>query len=126
MSGHRLAPSSATALAAAADRTIDASDELTRENFCLFLGAYKPPFSPRRLIPDARGVRGSRTTNELFFVRGRSLFAVKIDANGSLVGAPAPPTDIVGVSDPGLPRRTTPCPTAECWWALMSRSRRTR
>jgi hypothetical protein len=53
--------------------------------------------------PDARGVRWSRTTNELFFVRGHTLFAVRLDANGSLVGEPSPLTDIVGESDPGLP-----------------------
>ena len=80
-----------------------ASDELSRGNFDMFLAAYQPPLSPRRLIPDARGVRWSRTTNEVFFVRGHNLFAVKIGANGSLVGEPAPITDIVGESDPGLP-----------------------
>ena len=80
-----------------------ASDELTRGNFDLFLAAYRPPLSPRRLIPDARGVRWSRTTNEVFFVRGHTLFAVRIGANGASVGEPASVTDIVGESDPGLP-----------------------
>jgi len=80
-----------------------ASDELTRGNFDMFLAAYKPPLNPRRLIPDARGVRWARTTNEVFFVRGHTLFAATIGANGSLVGEPAPLTDIVGESDPGLP-----------------------
>ena len=79
------------------------SDELSRGNYDMFLAAYQLPLSPRRLIPDARGVRWSRTTNELFFVRGHDLFAAKIGANGSLVGEPARLTDIVGESNPGLP-----------------------
>jgi hypothetical protein len=79
------------------------SDELASNTFDVFLSPYQPPLRPRRLIPGARGVRWSRSSNELFFLRDGRLFAGKIGADGSLVGEPALVADAMVDSDPGLP-----------------------
>jgi eukaryotic-like serine/threonine-protein kinase len=79
------------------------SDELARGAFDVFLSPYGPTLRPRRLIPGATGVRWSRTSNELFFIRDGKLFAVRIGADGSFVDEPALIADAVVASDPGLP-----------------------
>jgi len=79
------------------------SDELGDGSFDLFVARYTLPLRPRRLIPGATGPRWSRTSAELFFVRGDSIFAASLTADGSLAGEPTRVMAGVGPSQPGLP-----------------------